>query len=232
MTAGMKPRSAMWSASSRTVISMSSSDAGTPVEQVDQAAGGGHHEVDAAAQPMSICRPIETPPYTVVTVTSTDAAQRLQHVRDLDGQFPGRDQDQGPRRLRPRPGPSGSTGRPAGSARAGRRPASCLSRSGPCPGRHGRRAHRAARGTGWRTAPSIPRAASAVTSGSGRPSAAKVVGSGCGAASAAASARSSSEGAAEAPEGCAPPGGRLASPARAGLVGAGPALAGLRSARG
>ncbi len=90
-----------------------------------------------------------TPPKAVLVKSPTALAERDQRVVDLHGQFPGGHQDQRPGVQRRGPG----CGRRAGRASAGRRRASCRSRSGPGRARRGRRARPgwwpAGSGTAW-----------------------------------------------------------------------------------
>ena len=196
VTAGMKPRSAMWSASSRIVISMSSSVQAPRSSRSIRRPGVA--TTRSTPRRIRVDLPADRDPAVDGRHGDVDrAAQRLQDLGDLDGQFPGRDQDQGPGGLRAAAAvrPAERPRRPAGPARAARRPASCRSPVCALP-----RTSRPLRASGsardWMAnGPVIPRSASAVTSASGMPRAANVVGSGGGAASAAASARSSSEGA-------------------------------------
>ena len=125
VTSGRKPRSAIWSASSRTVTSMSSSEqmprsirspsrpgvatmTSTPRSQrVDLAVVG--HAADGGLEE-----------------DAERLAQRQQRVVDLHGQLAGGHQDQRARVLRAGPLAAARSG----SAAAGRRRASCRSRSG------------------------------------------------------------------------------------------------------
>ena len=64
-----------------------------PLDQVDEAAGGGHHDVHPAAEL------VDLPPHRGTAIHGGDpdaqpAAQRGEHLGYLPGQFPGRDQDQ------------------------------------------------------------------------------------------------------------------------------------------
>ena len=73
--------------------------AGGPVEQVDQAARGGDHDVDPAAQP------VDLPADGDATVDRHDGGPELlaegrERGRDLYGEFSGRDEYQAARRLR------------------------------------------------------------------------------------------------------------------------------------
>ena len=82
VTAGRKPRSAMWSASSSTVMTTRSSRAAPRSMQVDQPAGGGDHEVDPAPQRLDLAAHRRT----AVDGGEPDAdgvAERSEHVSDL-----------------------------------------------------------------------------------------------------------------------------------------------------
>ena len=146
-TAGRKPRSAMWSASSRTVISTSLERAVALLDQVLEPAGAGDDDVDAVAQAGDL---------RVLADAAEDGqrgepgglGQRRERRVDLADQLAGRGQDQR-RGVRRRGGCDGRrrAGRPAA---AGRR-RSCRSRCGRGRARRGRRASRAASrpGSGW-----------------------------------------------------------------------------------
>ena len=161
------------------------------VDQVDQPAGGGDHDVHAAAQPVDLAADRRA------AVHGGDAGRRprwpsgREHVGDLPGQLPGRAPGRGRAgRSAARVGPPA---RPAGPAAAGRRRASCRTRSARGRARPGRPARRAAARAWMAKGALMPCAASAVTSGPGRPSSAKVASARSGALAAAVSARSSSE---------------------------------------
>ena len=64
----MKPMSSIWSASSRTRISVPDSTTERCVEVIDQAAGRGDEDVDAAAHGVDLRTDAATPPYITATV--------------------------------------------------------------------------------------------------------------------------------------------------------------------
>ena len=202
VTAGMKPRSAMWSASSRTVISMSSR-VHAPRSSRSIRRPGVATTRSTPRRIRSIWRPMDTPPYTVVTETSMErprgsrtsatwtASSRVGTSTRPRGAFSRRQV----RRVVPRRSPPGPPWRwLASRARAGRPKASVLpdpvwalpSTSRPL------RASGSARdwmaNGAW-----MPCSARILTSGAGIPRAANVVGSGAGSAAAASRARSSSD---------------------------------------
>ena len=110
VTSGRKPMSAIWSASSSTVISTVVERAGAPLDQVAEPARGGDEDVDAAlAARRSACRTARR--RTAVLVNSADRlGQRRQRVVDLHGQLAGRHQDQGLGLVRRGPAARGDPG--------------------------------------------------------------------------------------------------------------------------
>ena len=159
------------------------------VDQVDEPAGRGDHDVHPAGEL------VDLPAHRGTAVDGGDpdaepAAQRGEHLGDLPGQFPGRDQDE-----------------PARGARDWRRPAWLASRASsgrpkarvlpdPVCARPStsRPASASGRARAWMAKGALmPCSASAATRGPGRPSSAKVAAAGAGALSAAVRARSSSD---------------------------------------
>ena len=93
--------SAMWSASSRTVISMSDERAGAPLDQVEQPARGRDDDVDAAGEGLDLaaqgCAAEDGD-----GLDSDRVAERLERLADLHRELAGRHEDQGARCRRAR----------------------------------------------------------------------------------------------------------------------------------
>ena len=189
VTAGRKPRSAMWSASSSTVISTSARVHGAPLDQVDQPAGGRDDDVDAAA------RARRSGGRSGRRRRRRRCARRArrpsgdQRVGDLLGELAGRHEHQAARALGvPRPSA------PARRVSIGRPKASVLPEPVCARPSTSRPASASGRARAWMANGVVDAAAGQRGRPAGRAGRArrKVVGSGCGTASAAVSARSSS----------------------------------------
>ena len=115
------------------------------LDQVDQPARGGDDDVDARDAGRRSGGPSTTPPTTVVTRRPSACAKRGRGRRRPGGRARGSAPAPGPGARVAARGRSRPSGQP-GAAPAGRRPASCPSRSGRGRGRRGRPARRAGRG--------------------------------------------------------------------------------------
>ena len=168
-TAGRKPRSAMWSASSSTVTSTAPRSQWPCWMRSSSRPGQATHDVDAAAQPLHL---------RVLADAAEDGAggqpggggERDQRLLDLADQLTGGREDQ--RAGLARRDAGGRTRRAGRPGAAGRR-RSCRSRCGRGRGRRGRPASRAAwrPGSGWASV--MSRALRAATRSWGTPRSAK-----------------------------------------------------------
>ena len=125
------------------------------VDEVEEAAGRGDEDVDAAASARS-CLPMVTPPNTTA-VEAEVAPIGAEAVGDLARELAGRAEHQHPAGLRSR-----LRARPGGAGSAARRPPSCRCRSGRCRRGRGRRAQGEwpAPGSGWASGSPRPQAPS------------------------------------------------------------------------
>ena len=94
-TSGRNPRSSILSASSSTSVPTSDRLQMALADQVEQAPGGAHHDVHARAQRVDL-RLVGAPAVQRDHPRPAGLAGRLQVIGDLNRQFPGGDDDQGP----------------------------------------------------------------------------------------------------------------------------------------
>ena len=137
---GRKPRSAMWSASSSTVISTAPSEQWPWPIRSSSRPGQASTMSTPRRRPWT-CGFWPTPPKTVRVVQAGGLGQRREGRVDLADQLAGRGQDQGARAAA---APAGRAGGEPGDQRAAGTRRSCRSRCGRGRARRGRRASRAA----------------------------------------------------------------------------------------